>query len=116
MNVSFKNDQGKDCVSVTHNIFTVTLKVIETDDEYNLIEVISFHSLGGMQGIKGYLLTSITKVFNSKRNKRDPLVMAAGISMGSKHSIFGKRKAIVLIGRSSSRRSRLSRAHRKLGF
>ena len=64
-------------MSLLHIPFTVTLKVIETDDEYGLIEVIPFNSLGGMQGIKGYLLTPTTKVFNSKRNKRDPLVMAA---------------------------------------
>ena len=67
-------------MSLLHITLTVTLKVIETDDEYNLIEVIPFYSLGGIQGIKGYLLTPTTKVFNSKRNKRNPLFMVAGIS------------------------------------
>ena len=64
-------------VSLLHITFTVTLKVIETDDEYNLIKVMPFHSLGGMQGIKRYLLTLTTKVFNRKRSYRDRLVMAA---------------------------------------
>ena len=62
----------------------MTLKVIETDDEYNLTEVIPFHFLGGMQRLKESWLpvNSNCEGIEKQKELKKPLVMAIGVGTG----------------------------------